>query len=247
MRSNIRLALERLTGFHIYKQPPRGSDIFADISRDLPTLRVRTVFDVGANVGQSAREYLRAFPEARIFCFEPVQSTFQTLAREVYGVSRVSVHCIALGAKDETTTMSLDGPSSMYRLASVATDRGWKVGATEEVSAKTLDTFCAENLITSIDFLKIDTEGAELKVLAGTKAMLSRAAVGLIQIEVGIGVGEAWHVPFGDIQRHMASLDYHVFSLTEQHPSFMPPQPYLARMDAVFISPSLAKQGLRGG
>src|SRR2546425_13359993 len=38
---------------------------------------VRVVFDVGAAVGDKARTFLRTFPDARLYCFEP-----QALARE---------------------------------------------------------------------------------------------------------------------------------------------------------------------
>ena len=38
-------------------------------------LRVRTIFDVGTEVGSTSISFTTAFPEARIECFEPVGDT----------------------------------------------------------------------------------------------------------------------------------------------------------------------------
>lgn len=245
MRSDIRRMLENLTGFRIYKQPPRGADIFFDIARDLPHLEIKTVFDVGANIGQSAREYLRAFPGASISCFEPVASTFAQLTTNLRGEPSVKTYQLAFGANVGTETMSLEGPTSMFRLTAVAEAKGLVATASksEQVQVDTLDAFCAAHNVSRINYLKVDTEGADLAVLEGAAELLTGAAIDLIQVETGIGIGEAWHVPLREIQEYMATKRYQIFSLTEQHRSFTPPRPYLARLDAVFISEELAEGG----
>ena len=48
------------------------------------------------------------------------------------------------------------------------------------------DDFCCENGIEHIDFLKMDVEGAEFKVLAGLDRMLSDQRVDIIQFEYGL-------------------------------------------------------------
>jgi hypothetical protein len=47
------------------------------------------------------------------------------------------------------------------------------------------DTYCAENSIDRINFLKIDTEGHEMAVLAGFARMLAEKRVEIIQFEYG--------------------------------------------------------------
>src|ERR1700726_4281936 len=42
-----------------------------------------TIFDVGANVGQSAQTYRRLYPQAEIWSFEPFPSTYRDLCRSV--------------------------------------------------------------------------------------------------------------------------------------------------------------------
>src|SRR5687768_1091411 len=56
----------------------------------------KTVFDVGANVGQSTRRYRLAFPDAQIFSFEPVPTTYETLTANLKGDPMVRCENVAL-------------------------------------------------------------------------------------------------------------------------------------------------------
>src|SRR4051794_15148912 len=95
-----------VTGFHVYRTPPRGMSIFSDVRKDLPKLDVKTVFDVGANVGQSAKAFLSRFPSANIHCFEPIGSIFKELQSTFENNARVTTHQTALGASSGTALMS---------------------------------------------------------------------------------------------------------------------------------------------
>jgi len=55
----------------------------------------------------------------------------------------------------------------------------------EKVEMKTIDCFCEENNIKRIDFLKLDVEGNELKVLEGAKGIIKSGNVDFIQFEFG--------------------------------------------------------------
>src|SRR5688500_4768537 len=62
-------------------------------------VRPDVVFDVGANVGQTAQEIVSAFPSARVFAFEPVPSTFRQLEASVAPYPAVICVNAALGAQ----------------------------------------------------------------------------------------------------------------------------------------------------
>jgi len=53
----------------------------------------------------------------------------------------------------------------------------------EIVRIRTIDRFCADEESPRIDFLKLDVEGRELKVLAGAQAMLERGSIWYLQFE----------------------------------------------------------------
>lgn len=54
-----------------------------------------------------------------------------------------------------------------------------------KVKTVTIDSYSEKNNIKEIDFLKIDTEGAELDVLNGCKKMLSEKKIKFLQVEYG--------------------------------------------------------------
>lgn len=56
----------------------------------------------------------------------------------------------------------------------------------ETITLTTIDEFCLERNITSIDILKSDTEGNELQVLYGAKGILSENKIKYLVIEAGI-------------------------------------------------------------
>lgn len=144
------------------------------------------VFDVGANIGEWTLLALKRNPE-RVFSFEPIPSSFSKMQNKVID-NRVSVFNCAIGANTGRQLFvhyeKGSGFSSFYHRLVV--ERDIKLKPTEiEVNVNTIDNFCDENNVDKIDFLKIDTEGAEFAVLYGAQNMLSNGAINYIQFEYG--------------------------------------------------------------
>jgi FkbM family methyltransferase len=217
-------------GLYAWRTPPRGADLFADLRNDLPRLEVRTVFDVGANVGQSVVKYLSEFPEATIFSFEPIPETFTQLQMNVGHNARVKLHNIALGAEPGELRMNL--PEGHSDTAFISDD------GPIPVPAQTLDHFFAG----PINFLKIDTEGHDLEVLKGAGHLLRDSRIDVIQVEVGMSPRHSLHVRFEDMKGFMETNGMELFSIIDQTPNFVPGGPYMQRADAVFISKSISDQ-----
>jgi FkbM family methyltransferase len=167
-----------------------GISPFIDMSRlnALWERPLQVVFDVGANVGQFAAETRRAWPSAEIHSFEPHPRTFERLARS-RGDYRTFRHPIALG--DELGEVpfyeygSEGGGTQINSLvpdAQFPTRFGYK-SREIKVPCSTLDKFCAARSIGQIDFLKLDVEGGELRVLRGAKDMLSRKSIMAVYFE----------------------------------------------------------------
>jgi FkbM family methyltransferase len=139
----------------------------------------KTIFDVGANVGQSAKTYRRLYPLAQIWSFEPFPATYETLRRSV---SDDKFHPVPLALSDRTSTTELN--IGAVSITNSLLRRQSDTGKTIEVQTDTIDHFCGERGIDSIDILKVDVEGAEERVFQGANEMFSRGAIRSVFVEV---------------------------------------------------------------
>jgi len=68
--------------FPLTRYIPHGQSVFYDIQRFSKKKKLDTLFNIGANVGQTANGLVRYFPKSQIYCFEPVSMTFNILFRK---------------------------------------------------------------------------------------------------------------------------------------------------------------------
>jgi FkbM family methyltransferase len=149
------------------------------------------IADVGAHLGQTAQRYRASFPQAAIHCFEPFPASFDTLRRTLAHDKGVHVHRVALGAAPGHATLNVNRSSATNSLLRsderAATYWGREVLVTEttvDVPVTTLDAFCAERAISHVDILKLDVQGTELEVLAGSTRLLREQAIDLVYMEM---------------------------------------------------------------
>jgi precorrin-6B methylase 2 len=69
-------------------QQQSGKEII-NYTNELEGFNPKVIFDIGANLGQSAIKYSKEFPNAKIYSFEPVDSTYTLLKRNVQDISNV--------------------------------------------------------------------------------------------------------------------------------------------------------------
>ncbi|HXZ87759.1 MAG TPA: FkbM family methyltransferase [Candidatus Binataceae bacterium] len=239
IKREIKSLVEKVTGVRLFRKLPRGIDVLDDIRNYLPGFEMKIIFDVGANTGQSAQSYLNKFPQASLYCFEPVQSTFEKLQESLPAGANVSTFQIALGANTGTGEMVLEGDPDMHFLRGtcreVTVDAATRL---ETVNIDTLDNFCATHNVGHIDYLKIDTEGADLDVLIGAQRMLAERRIDLVEVEAGMNPGNQRHVPFEKLKSFLESRNYYLFGIYEQVEEWRTNKPHLRRTNLVFISES---------
>ena len=240
--SRFRRWLGRLTGTHIFYTLPRGIDLSADLARWLPGFTAGVVFDVGAHHGQSAEQFLRWFPAARVLCFEPVPESFALLSQKLAGENRVRCFQLALGARPGHGVIRREGTPDRYAIEEVpGADLPGVV-----ISIETVDRFCVREGIDRISLLKIDTEGHDLAVLEGAEGLLARQAVDLIQVEAGWHPNNRSHVPVETFKTHLEGRGYLLFGVYQQVGEWPTDEPHLRRADLVFVSGELIRRE-RGG
>ena len=142
--------------------------------------------DVGANVGDWTIEALRAWPQARVHAFEVAPETARACARrvEAAGVSsRITLSPCGLSDSDGTATMYYF-PDHPDLTCDMPRHEGRRV-VTFEARMQRGDAYLAEVGIAAVDFLKVDVEGAEHRVLEGLRAALDAQRIHCIQFEYG--------------------------------------------------------------
>lgn len=173
----------------------------------------KVIFDVGANVGNWTKLAHAYNPQAHIYAFEPFPEAFAELS----AIAPVrTVHCFnmalgnTLGTKDLFTFSESSAFNSLYRR-----ELGFEV-STISVAVTTIDAFCDQHGIDTIDFLKIDVEGAELAVLQGAQGMIAQRRIRVIQFEYGGTYIDA-HVFLQDVFAFFANTQYQIYKLFPTH------------------------------
>ncbi len=227
--------LRRLPKHHVY-----GADAYADQKALLSGRGVRTIFDVGANVGQTAARYRILFPTADIHCFEPFEESFRGLCENFRGCAAIHPHRLAVtGTAGTREFFCNEGPLTNSLLPSAAGWRkhiGQELMATREVvpvPAVCLDDFCSQENIDHIDLLKMDIQGGELMALHGAASLLKNRAISLIYAEVNFAALYEGQAEFDELLRFLAGYGYSLFGLYNlSHGE----NSALAWCDAIFIS-----------
>ena len=157
-----------------------------DLLRALAPAKFRTAFDVGANRGDWSLDALRCWPECALHSFEVAPETFRMLTKALEGASgreRAALNPMGLGEAAQSLKMYYfpDHPDQTCDLPRHQSYRTVEFDARIEKG----DAYCDARGIERVDFLKIDVEGAEYRVMKGFERRLRAGDVHCIQFEYG--------------------------------------------------------------
>jgi FkbM family methyltransferase len=147
------------------------------------------IFDVGANIGTYSLLSYDIFDRENvmIFSFEPSIHTYKTLVENTQHIDAIRPINIGFGEISEKLKLYSSGKESVFASVYNLNNQylSFKDEYSEEIIITTIDSFCKDFKIESIDFLKIDIEGHELYALKGAKELIKNNKIKFIQFEFG--------------------------------------------------------------
>jgi FkbM family methyltransferase len=117
--------------------------------------KIKTIVDLGANNGASARFFSQKFPEATIYALEPDTDNFEILRKNVQGIRNIKPLNLAIWGKDGIVSL----------VSSKADAWAKRFGESPAgIRSITMPSLLEEFQIDKVDLLKIDIEGAEVEI-----------------------------------------------------------------------------------
>jgi len=219
LASKLIKAVLRKAGYELHKIQ------FSPMTRLLGAtqLPVRTILDVGANEGQFARMISSYFPQAAMYCFEPVPEAFAVLedwAATQHG--RVMPIKCALGEVEGSLTMlKHDQHTSSSSFLATTTRCEEIYPETRAKSSISVDCHTLDNAVGRFSLalkpdilIKLDVQGYEDRVIKGGQQTFPKANVVILEVSL-VPLYET-QPTFAQVAGRMEALDFDYAGSLEQ-------------------------------
>lgn len=171
-----------------------------------------TVVDIGANVGlYSLRLSKLVGDNGQVLSFEPFRPSFDILSKTISRLKIKNITCIneALGNTDELVSLKVPRlGSGRVKDPFVNIDPMGK----GSIKMTTLDTEIYKSKISSISFIKVDTEGYEYFVFKGAQETIVKYQP-IILTEINNKWAERYGISGSDVDGLLSSFGYESFIL----------------------------------
>ncbi len=179
--------------------------------------KYKVFLDVGANYGWISLAVSNSNNSIKIFSFEPDKKNYEefnfNLNMNHELKSRINLVDKAVYDIDGTVSFK---PSQSLKNPGISRIDNNEISDGYEVQAVSLDSFCLAEQINP-DVVKIDVEGAELKVLKGMKNLLSEKKVKALIVEVHGFYYENDVIKFNsDVINELENHGYKIFFLDNE-------------------------------
>lgn len=195
---------------------PIGTDYRKTIRELYGQDSIKTVFDVGANVGQFCLHCHEIFNHSSIYSFEPILPTFNVLKQNTANVSQINCFHSALGSTKGKAEVFLQKNSTINSLNPQINIKRFEEQVSEVITIDTLDSFSEAHKIEQIDLLKIDTEGFDLEVLKGAKSLLENKKIRFVFIEVSFDSENIHNSSYQTINSYLESFGFKIHGFYNQ-------------------------------
>ena len=182
-------------------------------------------FDIGANTGQSIHRFKKINDKSKIYSFEPTPHLFEGLTNDFEADKQVVLNNLGIGEKKGkldfysykhhkiNSLIPIDRESKFSKSRIIASDSNdQEFEKVIKVDVTDLDSYCQERNINQIDFIKIDTQGYETKILEGMQRLLKEQRISMIELELILGFGYEETISFYDYEKFL-NKDYKLIAL----------------------------------
>ncbi len=133
--------------------------------------RDSVVIDAGANIGIFSALAASLCHEGQIYSFEPGTNAFATLQKNLACYHNAKAINSALGDFPHSGRLYLGSSTTVN---AVSDDITAQTTTTEKIEINSIDNFVREEKLKRVDFIKIDTEGYEEKVIKGASETIKK-------------------------------------------------------------------------
>ena len=179
--------------------------------------QVTGILDAGASTGRISKRYLRMFPDAHVYAFEPQPLYRQVLTMGAQSNPRFHPFFVALSDVSGTIDLHITkspGTTSFFRptkhMRSLYPEET-TIAAVERVEMITIDNWAETNGHPKIQLMKFDIQGAELKALHGAKRILRDITL-LVYIEISFNSLYEGGALFGEIDMCLREAGYVLYN-----------------------------------
>lgn len=179
--ARVRNQVQSVIAYHLWESPdPAANGEYQLLNVLAPTCQ--TFADVGANHGEWTAYLLGRAPTATGTLFEPSPKLCAHLRERFIG-KNVEIVQHAVGERVGRVLFIEDALNGQSSAVADTFDSRFPISRRIEVNLTSLDEYFPTHA--TLDFLKVDTEGYDFKVLLGARRLLASKQIRFIQFEYG--------------------------------------------------------------
>lgn len=149
--------------------------------------RIKTIVNIGSCWGEEDAAFAKAFPDARVFSFEPNPEAYPTLLKNVKGHANIFPQNRAVGEVGGTIdfyqSTNRCGTSSMFPTSGVYDCIEPLPARKIQVECVRLDECLSAHGVTEIDLIWADAQGAELAALRSAGTLIDTVKCIFVEVE----------------------------------------------------------------
>ena len=175
-----------------------------------------TVFEIGSNIGAHTFQIAKLLMngKGRLYSFEPTTFAFKKLERN-WSLNRFNNIVLEnIGLADENGVLELKSSQLCFKSSWNIKDRKLCRKHGDKIELMKLDDYVEQKNIKQIDFIKMDTDGYELKILNGGKNSISKFRP-IMLLEVSECLNRVGH-SVKELIELLKSLNYQAFSVEDE-------------------------------